>query len=152
MEAFLDLSEGLLLRSQCVPPRLRWVTDAQLQREAAAAAASASLQQAFSSEGLSNRLAARRLQQQALRERAREDAKVAAVYTSIPYKESLNPKLIEVARQNKLTSLGFKQVTEIPTPWRLNPNPPPEEQVPDLWALAMENEAKTWVRNKRFRV
>ncbi|KAL8430690.1 hypothetical protein Efla_003672 [Eimeria flavescens] len=147
LEAFLDVSEGLLLKSGTLPLRTRWARPAQLKAEEAAAAEGATARTARgdTAERFLLRLSARRQQQKLLRDRAREDAEVAAVLARIPYKESVNPKTIDAERRAQLTALGFEEVTEPATPWRLNPHPPPGEETPDLWASAMENEARTWV-------
>ncbi|KAL8271753.1 hypothetical protein Esti_004348 [Eimeria stiedai] len=145
LEAFLDVAESLLLSSRTLPMRTRWARPKQLEAEAAAAAESAAAQsKGDAAAKFLARLSARRTQQQLLRDRAKEDAEVAAVLRRIPFKESVSPKAIEAERKTQLTALGFQEVIEPATPWRLDPNPPLGEETPDLWASAMENESRSW--------
>lgn len=126
--------------------RTRWARPAQLQAEAAAIESAAEQAHADAAQKFLNRQKARRLQQKILRDKAREEAEVAAIISRIPFKESVSPKTIEAERRAQLVALGFEEVSEPAMPWRLNPHPILGEETPDLWASAMENESRSWVR------
>lgn len=143
LDGFLDVAEGALLKSGTLPQRVRWARPAQLKAEAAAQSKSFT-QGKDAADKLLKRLSARRLQQKVLRDRAREEAEVAAVMRLIPFKESVSPKTIEAERRSQLLALGFEEVTEPATPWRLNPYPLQGEEAPDLWAAVMESEMRSW--------
>lgn len=145
LEEFLDVAEGLLLRSRVLPLRTRWARPQQLEAEAKEASGGAPRGPDAATRFL-HELSQRRQRQQVLRDRAQEEAEVSAVLASIPFREGVSPKVIEAERKAKLTALGFQEVVEQATPWRLDPNPQPGGETPDLWAAAMESEARTWVR------
>ncbi|OEH77301.1 hypothetical protein cyc_04344 [Cyclospora cayetanensis] len=144
LEAFLEVAEGVLVKSGALPLRVRWARAAQLEAEAAAAAGQKGPPPADAAERFVQRVSARRLQQRLLREKAKEEAEVAAVFAKIPFKENVNPKIVEAERKAQLTALGFTETSEPATPWRLNPSARSEEETPDLWGQAMDNEARTW--------